>query len=204
MTTNTTQGRAEATSGAVIEHPIASQTPPEVAVPHAAAEADLESRIKERRAELIGSSARACGRRERRADLGAGRCRPRACPARRREHRASGAIRGSSAPSRLSRRRSEHFARGHRAPRAFSYPQLGGRDRRHDADEHGGRAPAVLGGTRGACRCSLTQSPITDQRPIVVHDGGSGIGRLAVRRSGRQVGRPRSVSTSRVGSGSGG
>jgi len=54
MTTNTTQGRADATSGAVIEHPIASQTPPEVAVPHAAAEADLESRIKERHAELIG------------------------------------------------------------------------------------------------------------------------------------------------------
>ena len=54
MITNTTQGRADAGSGAVIEHPIASQTPPEVAVPHAAAEADLESRIKERRAELIG------------------------------------------------------------------------------------------------------------------------------------------------------
>lgn len=53
MTTNTTQGRADARSGAVIEHPIASQTPPEVAVLHAAAEADLESRIKERRAELI-------------------------------------------------------------------------------------------------------------------------------------------------------
>lgn len=53
MTTNTTQGRADARSGAVIEHPIASQTPPEVAVPPAAAEADLESRIKERRAELI-------------------------------------------------------------------------------------------------------------------------------------------------------
>jgi hypothetical protein len=46
MTTNTTQGRADARSGAVIEHPIAGQTPPEVAVPHAAAEADLESRIK--------------------------------------------------------------------------------------------------------------------------------------------------------------
>src|ERR1041384_4340209 len=51
MTTNTTQGRADARSGAVIERPIASQTPAGVAVPHA--EADLESRIKERRAELI-------------------------------------------------------------------------------------------------------------------------------------------------------
>jgi hypothetical protein len=53
MTTNTTQGRADAGSSAVIEHPIASQTAPEVAVPHAADEADLESRIKARRAELI-------------------------------------------------------------------------------------------------------------------------------------------------------
>ena len=53
MTTNTTQDRGDATSGAVIEHPIASQIPPEGAVPHAAADADLESRVKERRAELI-------------------------------------------------------------------------------------------------------------------------------------------------------
>ena len=53
MTTNTTEGRADAGSSTVIEHPIASQTAPDVAVPHAAAEADLESRIKARRAELI-------------------------------------------------------------------------------------------------------------------------------------------------------
>jgi hypothetical protein len=51
LITNTTPGRADAGSGARMQHPIASQTPPEVAVLHAAAEADLESRIKERRAE---------------------------------------------------------------------------------------------------------------------------------------------------------
>ena len=53
MTTNTTQGRTDATSDAVIEHPIASQTPAEVAVPPAGAGADLQSRINERRAELL-------------------------------------------------------------------------------------------------------------------------------------------------------
>jgi hypothetical protein len=53
MTSNTTEGRADASSGAVIDQPIASQTPPEGAVPPAAAEADLESRITQRRAEVI-------------------------------------------------------------------------------------------------------------------------------------------------------
>jgi len=53
MTTTTANDRADAGSSTLIEHPIASETPTEVAVPHAASEPDLESRIKERRAELI-------------------------------------------------------------------------------------------------------------------------------------------------------
>lgn len=47
MSTNTPQDRADASSGAVMEHSGA-------AAPPAADETDLESRIKERRAELIG------------------------------------------------------------------------------------------------------------------------------------------------------
>lgn len=53
MTTNTTQERADARSSMVIEQPLASEAPPAVAVPHAAFEPDLESRIRVRRAELI-------------------------------------------------------------------------------------------------------------------------------------------------------
>ena len=53
MTTNTPKDRADVGSGAAIEHPIASQLPPALAVPDAAAEPDLESRIRKGRAELI-------------------------------------------------------------------------------------------------------------------------------------------------------
>ena len=51
MTANTTQDGADARSGAVIEHPSASQVPPEVA--GAAGVPNLESRIKERRTKMI-------------------------------------------------------------------------------------------------------------------------------------------------------
>lgn len=52
MTANTTQDRANARSGAVLEHPIARQVPPDVAA-GATGEPNLESRIKERRMEMI-------------------------------------------------------------------------------------------------------------------------------------------------------
>jgi hypothetical protein len=55
MTTNTTTDPGpEASDDLAIEHPIASEIPSEVAVPLATSELDLESRIRERRAELIG------------------------------------------------------------------------------------------------------------------------------------------------------
>jgi hypothetical protein len=50
MTTNTTPGLTDGRSGALTEHPRARQPPAEVALPHVA---DLQSRINERRAELI-------------------------------------------------------------------------------------------------------------------------------------------------------
>jgi hypothetical protein len=52
MTTNTNKDDANARSSAEIENPIAGQPPP-VAVLQAASGPDLESRIRERRAEMI-------------------------------------------------------------------------------------------------------------------------------------------------------
>lgn len=53
MTTNTTPGRTDAGSGAVTEYPSASQPPADIALAHVAAKTDLQSRISDRRAELI-------------------------------------------------------------------------------------------------------------------------------------------------------
>ena len=61
MTTNKTTGRIDARSGAVIEHPSASQTPDEGALPCVAATTDLQSRINERRIELIDKIGRLRG-----------------------------------------------------------------------------------------------------------------------------------------------
>jgi hypothetical protein len=55
MTTSTTKDHPpDAKPDAAIEPPIARKTQPGLAVPNATSEADLESRIKLRRAELIG------------------------------------------------------------------------------------------------------------------------------------------------------
>jgi hypothetical protein len=55
MTTSTTNDHPPDTKpDAAIEPLIARKTQPGLAVPHAASEADLESRIQLRRAELIG------------------------------------------------------------------------------------------------------------------------------------------------------
>lgn len=55
MTSNTTTDpRLDARAEAAVERPIASKTEPGVGVPHAASQPDLESRIRERRAELLG------------------------------------------------------------------------------------------------------------------------------------------------------
>ena len=62
MTINkTTTDRMDARSGAVIEHPSASRTPADVALPHVAAKTDLQSRINERRIELIDKIGRLRG-----------------------------------------------------------------------------------------------------------------------------------------------
>lgn len=54
MTTNTTEDpRPDAGSTLPIERPVASETPPPGAAPHATSEPGLESRIQARRAELI-------------------------------------------------------------------------------------------------------------------------------------------------------
>lgn len=55
MTTSTTKDHPpDAKSDTAIEAPIARKPEPGLAVPHATSETDLESRIKLRRAELIG------------------------------------------------------------------------------------------------------------------------------------------------------
>jgi hypothetical protein len=55
MTTDTTKDHSpDAKSDAAIEPPTARKTQPELAAPHATSEDDLESRIRRRRAELIG------------------------------------------------------------------------------------------------------------------------------------------------------
>lgn len=54
MTINTTKDpRPDAKSGLAIEPPITSEIQPDLGVPHASSEPDLESRIKVRRAELV-------------------------------------------------------------------------------------------------------------------------------------------------------
>ena len=62
MTTNTTKDpRPDARSNTGIERPSASKTPPQLQPPQPTSEPDLESRIRQRRAELIAKLAKLKG-----------------------------------------------------------------------------------------------------------------------------------------------